>query len=274
MNPYEQKQEERRERLLASADKAEREAANRFKSADNVLSGIPLGQPILIGHHSERRHRAALERADNNMRKGVEAHKKAEHMRGRADGVGRAGVSSDDPDAIEKLREKLAELEKTLEQMKATNKALKKAFKTGDDQPLRDLGLSPAGIAALKVPDVCGGIGFQPYEMSNRSANIRRIKKRIANLEATADDTTTEKTFGAVRVVDSVEENRLQIFFPGKPDENTRCCLRGWGFRWSPTAGAWQRHRSSAATYWGEKIARDYDQKLTEDQGELTKRSR
>ena len=257
-NPYEQKQEERRERYLERADKADREATDRFKSADNVLSGIPLGQPILVGHHSERRHRAALERADNNMRKGVEAHKKAAHMRGRADGVGRAGVSSDDPDAIDKLREKLAELEQKLEQMKTTNKALKKAFKSGDDQPLRDLGLGDSAIAALKVPDVCGGIGFQPYEMSNRGANIRRIKKRIAALEATADDTTTEKTFGSVRVVDSVEENRLQVFFPGKPDDATRKALKGWGFRWSPTSGAWQRHRSSAATYYGEKIASDY----------------
>ena len=142
--------------------------------------------------------------------------------------------------------------------MKATNKALKKAMKSGNDQPLRDLGFGDTAIAALKVPDVCGGIGHQPYEMSNRSANIRRIKKRIANLEATAGDTTAEKTFGAVTVVDSVEENRLQIFFPGKPGDDTRKALKGWGFRWSPTSGAWQRHRSSAATYYGEKIASDY----------------
>ena len=262
MNPYEQKQEERRERYLASAQKAERECASRLKNADSLLSVIPPGQPILVGHHSEKRHRAHLNRVDTNMRKGFEASEKAKDMRWKADGVGRAGVSSDDPDAIEKLREKLAGLEKKMEQSKALNKALKKAFKTGSDQPLRDLGFGDSTIAELKVPDVCGGIGIQPYEMSNRSANIRRIKKRIANLEAIADDTTSEKTFGPVTVVDSVDENRLQIFFPGKPDDDTRKVLKGWGFRWSPTSGAWQRHRSSAATYWGEKIARDYAEQV------------
>ena len=273
MNAYEQKQKERRERYLASAQRAEQESASRFRSADSLLSVIPPGQPILVGHHSEKRHRAHLKRVDNNMRKGVEALKKAAHMRGRADGVGRAGVSSDDPDAIDKLRERVAELEKKQEQTKATNRALKKAMKTGNDQPLRDLGFGDSTIAALKVPDFCGRVGIPAYEMSNRSANIRRIKKRIADIEASADDTTTEKTFGPVTVVDSVEENRLQLFFPGKPDSNTRAALKGWGFRWSPTSGAWQRHRSSAATHWGEKIARDYAQKLTEEQGELTKRS-
>ena len=264
-NLYEQKQEERRERYLERAAKADKEATSRFQSANNVLSGIPAGQPILVGHHSERRHRADLDRADNNMRKGVEAQKKAEHMRDRANGVGRAGVSSDDPDAIEKLRENVAKLEATQEQMKATNRALKKAMKSGDDQPLRDLGLGDSTIAALKTPDFAGRIGIPAYEMSNRSANIRRIKQRIANLEATADDTTTEKTFGAVRVVDSVENNRLQIFFPGKPDDATRKLLKGRGFRWSPTSGAWQRHRSSAATYEGEKIASDYAQQGSQE---------
>ena len=264
MNTYEQKQEDRRERFIERADKAEREAAGRFKSVDSLLSVIPPGQPILVGHHSEKRHRAHLDRVDTNMRKGVEASEKAAHLRGRADGVGRAGVSSDDPDAIEKLRENLAKLQKTQEQMKATNKALKKAMKSGNDQPLRDLGLGDSTIAALKVPDFAGRIGIPSYELTNRNGNIRRIKQRIANLEATAEDTTTEKTFGPVRVLDSVEENRLQVFFPGKPDDATRKALKGWGFRWSPMSGAWQRHRSSAATYWGEKIASDYAEQVAE----------
>ena len=30
-------------------------------------------QPILVGHHSEKRHRAALDKVDTNMRKGIEA---------------------------------------------------------------------------------------------------------------------------------------------------------------------------------------------------------
>jgi len=52
-----------------------------------------------------------------------------------------------------------------------------------------------------------------------------------------------------IRLVDNVEENRLQIFFPGIPAESVRRELKQNGFRWSPAAGAWQRHRSNRATY-------------------------
>lgn len=48
-------------------------------------TGIPLGQPILVGHHSEKRHRRAIEKADNAMRKSVEETEKAEAYNRRAE---------------------------------------------------------------------------------------------------------------------------------------------------------------------------------------------
>ena len=52
-----------------------------------------------------------------------------------------------------------------------------------------------------------------------------------------------------VCLVDNVEANRLQIFFPEIPSEEIRRELKRNGFHWSPTGGAWQRHRSNRATY-------------------------
>ncbi len=49
--------------------------------------------------------------------------------------------------------------------------------------------------------------------------------------------------------VDNVEENRLQIFFPEIPSESLRTKLEQSGFRWSPSTGAWERHRSQRVTY-------------------------
>src|SRR5258708_34518824 len=47
----------------------------------------------------------------------------------------------------------------------------------------------------------------------------------------------------------TARNNRLQIFFPEIPSEAIRGELKSNGFRWSPTLGAWQRHRSNRATY-------------------------
>lgn len=74
---YEERQKARRERLEEGAERAEQESARRFQGARDSVAGIPPGQPILVGHHSEGRHGAALRRHDQNMRKGVEAGKKA-----------------------------------------------------------------------------------------------------------------------------------------------------------------------------------------------------
>lgn len=64
------------------ADRAERAAAEseaRYAAARRELDIIPPGQPILVGHHSERGHRAALKRIDGNMRRSIEKDAKAKH---------------------------------------------------------------------------------------------------------------------------------------------------------------------------------------------------
>ena len=77
-----------------------------------------------------------------------------------------------------------------------------------------------------------------------------RLEKRLAAVQNVQHDETTEEQFpDGVRLVDNVEANRLQIFFPEIPPEGIRRELKRNGFHWSPTAGAWQWHRSNRATY-------------------------
>ena len=84
MNNYEQRQEARRVRLEKAAERAQAESASRFQRMNEMQDSIPLGQPILVGHHSEKRHRRDLARIDANMRRGVEAEPP---RRGRHDGA-------------------------------------------------------------------------------------------------------------------------------------------------------------------------------------------
>lgn len=77
--------EARQDGLETKAEKklGERDAA--WSEADRMIKMMN-GQPILIGHHSEKRHRKDIARTDQLGRKGLEAHREAENAVRRAEG--------------------------------------------------------------------------------------------------------------------------------------------------------------------------------------------
>lgn len=256
MNPYEQKKQERIQRYRRRAEQSRREGTVAQNRANSILSIIPPGQPILVGHHSEKRHRSDLRRVDNAMRKSIEAGEKAKYWEERAlSAETNRTVYSDDPEAIEKLKEKADELEAKLDRWREWNKLIRK----NDREGLAALGLSQAAIDKLFVPDCMGIIGFPKYVFANGRANVRRMRERIKDLEARGKQETTEKEIGRVRVVENVEENRVQLFYPGKPDDATRKHLKSHGFRWSPQNGCWQRHLTYHATQLAVMFAQEYE---------------
>lgn len=161
--------------------------------------------------------------------------------------VGTGGISSDDPQAVEKLEAKLATLEKHQEMMKAANAAIRMKDPAKGDAKLAELGYTPEDIAKLRAPDFCGRIGYPAYELQNNNANIRRIRGRIAELKKRTESTPEGWEFDGGRVVVNTAENRLQIIFDGKPDADIRTELKGEGFRWAPSQGTWQRQLTDNA---------------------------
>jgi hypothetical protein len=271
MNPYEAKQAARKERLEERAEQQQQEANAALNRARQMSSVIPFGQPILVGHHSERRDRNYRERIHNTYGKAFALNDAAKRTAERAASVGTGGISSDDPDAVVKLRTQLANLEANQQTMSAINAAWRKAGKPKpDDQDGWKKVADATGRSDNDLLKVRKGMAetmrlmpyhdkpFQPYELSNNNANIRRVKQRIEQLTAAAERAEacpeTETTVNGVRVVENAAENRLQLFFPGKPSDDIRAELKGSGFRWSPNAGAWQRHLSNGAKYAAECI--------------------
>lgn len=161
--------------------------------------------------------------------------------------VGTGGISSDDPQAVEKLEAKLAALEKHQELMKAANAAIRMKDPAKGDAKLAELGYTPEDIAKLREPDFCGRIGYPAYALQNNNANIRRIRGRIAELKKRTESTPEGWEFDGGRVVVNTTENRLQVIFDGKPDADVRTELKGEGFRWAPSQGAWQRQLTDNA---------------------------
>jgi phospholipid N-methyltransferase len=81
------RQEERAERFEDYSDKRERDATRAHAAVDAICEHIPLGQPILIGHHSEKRARKDADRITNGMRKAVKMWETAKYWEGRAAGA-------------------------------------------------------------------------------------------------------------------------------------------------------------------------------------------
>lgn len=256
---YQEKLEAKRDRLEAGSRKAASEAAGAFGAARRIGDMIPMGQPILVGHHSEKRHRKDIAKIDRSMRKGIEADERSKELAARAASVGTAGISSDDPEAVKKLKRELNQLRLNQDRMKAGNAAIRKHAKAGTEAQVAALvamGFSdPLARKALEK-DFAGRIGFPDYAIKNNGANIRRIEKRIEELVKKDATPARAPLSGTVEglsftMSENKDANRTQIELSGKPSEAVRDKLKHAGFRWSPTAGVWQRQISNGAWYRG-----------------------
>jgi len=155
-------------------------------------------------------------------------------------------IRSDEDDPISRLRAKLAKLEEIHEIQKAANKIVR-SKKLSRDEKIAQLaeidGISENTAQQLLSPDFAGRLGFPSYQLSNRSAEMRRIRQRIEGLEmeAARPDAEDVELENGVIIHENVELSRIQIIFPGIPAENIRAALKSRGFRWSRREGAWQR---------------------------------
>ena len=247
----------RRERLEAKREKREEWAAKRsakaeqrFAAADRAVDGIPFGQPILVGHHSERRHRAAIDRMARNMDAGVESQKMAAHHSQKADGLARQleqSIFSDDPDAIEAIEARVADLRAERDRMKASNAA----FKKGDATWAAHLGITP-GQAAKRRANIDAGYSWMrkphpAYEITNLGANIRRLEKRIETIRC--QQSRSEKAEQAGGVVIEGDE-WVRITFAEKPSREILSDLRAAGFRWGQGSWTGPRAKLPAGCAW------------------------
>ncbi len=236
-----ERQEARAERYRHYAENAERRATAAFNASSAAVDGIPLGQPILVGHHSEAAHRRALERSDSAMRRSVSESEKAAYYRQKAEAVERNdNIYLGDEDAIERLEAKIAELTKLQERMKATNKIIRS--KKSDEEKIAglvELGFSPKGAENA----VAHGSTFPAYLLTNNNAKINAAKKQLDKAKALDEKEDREYSVGELTIEECYSENRVRIYFPGKPEDEMRTALKRNGFRWAPPRRAARHHR-------------------------------
>ena len=211
------------------------------------------------------RNRKRLDTADRRAaeaREHVAKAKKAVERRAWPHGAPGGAIRSSNPDAPELLRVQIAQRQQNHEFMKAANAVIRK--RKADDveaiaQALVDeTGCSHRVAHIILRPDYMNRRGFQSFSLSNNLAEIKRLEGRLTAIEAKRErgsqETTHNTTAGKVDVIENVEADRIQLIFPGKPEEATRRLLKSQGFRWSPRWGAWQRHLNNAGRWAAERV--------------------
>lgn len=265
-NPYELKRAKRAARLRVRADAVQAASSDAYGQARARAARIPFGQPIHVGHHSERRDRNFREKIHKGYGKAFKLQAKAEELRRRADFAesGRA-ISSDDPDAIKKLEAKVEEKRRYLLQAKRINEVIRAARtkrKTGWEPVARER-LAQMGIAADEIEgylrkDFAGRYGVPGFALRNATAEIARINWRIDDLKRRdARPVRAAEKIGEATLSEDRELNRVQIRFDGVPSKEVRSALRGAGFVWAPSTGAWQRKLTESATLRARRLLRE-----------------
>lgn len=72
------------EQMREYAASAEARATTAYEAAHRAVEGIPMGQPILLGHHSQAAHEKALQRRDANMGKMIAAQDRVDYWTRKA----------------------------------------------------------------------------------------------------------------------------------------------------------------------------------------------
>ncbi|HHP5454824.1 TPA: DUF3560 domain-containing protein [Aeromonas veronii] len=218
---YGERVEAKRERLQVRAIKANQESDQRWGAAHSAVAGIVFGQPILVGHHSEKKHRRALARSDQAMRQSIALDNKAKRLESRAASVGQAGIASDDPTALEQLRAKLAEREQIQDKFKQANKAKR--------------GSVPA------------------WRLSNNNAEIRRLRQRIEEIQRLHQAAPIEQAGNGWQMGE--DDGRIVLAFDHRQPAEVVTVVRSAGFVYARSRTAWVRKVTSNAVRAAERLA-------------------
>lgn len=171
---------------------------------------------------------------------------------------GREIITAGDPEAVEKLKNKLANLEKAQETMKAVN-AFYRKHKTLDGCPDLSWEQIEKLKATMKDSWRADPKPFESWTLSNNNAEIRRVKERIKKLEEVKAQPADRKEFDGFSVIEDPEAMRIKLLFEDKPSEKIRNILKKNGFRWSPRANAWQTQLTNNGRYRLERVLKELE---------------
>lgn len=225
--------ERKLERRREWAEKAETRSDQLAERSDKMMSIIPMGQPILVGHYSEKRDRNYRNRAWNMMGRSVEQRDLAEHHESKADGLEHQldrAIFSDDNNAIDALQARIDENEAKREHMKKVNALYRKQDAAG----LTEIGVDYEALKA-KLAAAGGYWGSAPhlsYKLSNLGQRISRDRKRLEQIKKQNERHAEAEAAPNGVVIKPCNGGYCSVTFAEKPDRSILDALRAAGFFW------------------------------------------
>lgn len=177
-------------------------------------------------------------------------------------GVDGEPIRSGDPAAVERIAAKINDLALSIGQMKAANALIRRMEKQGaTDEAMVSAVVQETDMTAetaMRGVVLAHWQTRRGFDTTNSRAEMRRLQARLQSVANMQDRGTQSREIeteaGAVEIRENAEIARVQLLFPGKPDEQTRRSLKAHGFRWSPSQGAWQRHLNEAGRYAAQRV--------------------
>lgn len=154
-------------------------------------------------------------------------------------------ISSADPDALEKLEKKLERLQAEHVEHLAANKKAAAEVKAGR---------ASYEYGTFGTVTTTEGKHLPTYFTTNETAEIRRIKGRIEELEKQKEAPSKEATGEGWNLYEDNEAGRICFEFNGKPEQNIIDCLKHNGFKWSPRLKRWQRQNTDNGRRAADKV--------------------
>lgn len=254
---YDERRQARIDRLQAGAEAAKQEANAHFQAGAEMFDAIPFGQPV---HGSaDRNYR---ERAAAKMEAGVKADERAGRLEARAEAAANnTAISSDDPNSVEKLREKIEHLRKKQTQAKAMNAYFKKHGTVKGFEGLSD-------EAAEKIDENTRSSWnfehrpFPSFELTSYNRRIKAAEDRIKQIESAAAMADEVIEFDGFIIGCDSDENRVYFEFDGKPAQSIIDKLKIYGFHYAYNSGRWQRLKTPQAWRTVKQLATEFNEKL------------
>lgn len=163
--------QERADRYAARASRNTAAGEARWERTRERMSHLPPGQPILVGHHSERGHRRLLDWAHTQDGKAVEELNKGKHWAGRAQTAAN----------YQRHRENPGTTRRRIDGLEAKRRGIVRALEEGrrfETSPCKEEG-PPAG--ATLVRDY--GDGYAAYRVEHSDAYTARAVEDIAQID-------------------------------------------------------------------------------------------